>query len=577
MFNTRLAPALGVFALFLVAISNPALCAPTPRPTIQTLPIPGDARFVRIARDVLLIQSAYAPDFASQSGLMDDAASVPSFAPGRVEALTRRLRRDLSQLRQLPWRKGSVDEQIDVRLVYAQAERMDRELNVERLYLRRPGAWLETLANDYLNILTYTPERHDVLAKITAGVPAMVQEMDRVCEPTQVDADVGLGVLDGIVAILRTQPAGGSSAAIAALSRYREKLRQNITRAPFAVIGAKNYAWRLAHAALLPWDPMTLRSRAEERLKNVDEQIAALRPGVVPPAPLSAELKQKAAELDQAGLLQLYDDIEIEYRAAIQSAGFVTIPQGVGPIRARVTPEATIPLAGDGGSMIPPPPFLDSDVSWWNVEHFRDSESLEEREKTLQGAVFFRENGLGPYAAHEGLPGHHLQLSIARLNADPLRSVFTDTVAAEGWALYAEELMWENKGLGDSVAAHVNTLSSWRSRIRRVIYDVNIETGVWSLQQAADWKSRSAEGQGKIDPEIRRSINWPTQLISYFAGKEQIMELKHDYQAKLGSAYSERGFHDALLAVGPVPYVFARAKLLGEPVPDFDTLPREGD
>ena len=127
---------------------------------------------------------------------------------------------------------------------------------------------------------------------------------------------------------------------------------------------------------------------------------------------------------------------------------------------------------------------------------------------------------MGPYGVHEGLPGHHLQLAIARLNRNPLRSLFQDAVQNEGWALYAEGEMWEQGGLGPSLEAHVNTLRSWRFRIRRVVYDVKVETGVWTLQQAADWKHQSAPGQALIDPDVRRAVNWPTQLICYFAGKE---------------------------------------------------------
>jgi uncharacterized protein (DUF885 family) len=245
------------------------------------------------------------------------------------------------------------------------------------------------------------------------------------------------------------------------------------------------------------------------------------------------------------------------------------VPAGVGPIRARVTPEAMVPLTGDGGSMNPPPPFIDSNIGWWNVEHFDPAMSLEDREENIREAVLFRDNQMGPYAAHEGLPGHHLQLSIARLNPDPVRSLFQDPVQNEGWALYAEHEMWQFGGLGDSPSAQVNTLGSWRFRIRRVIYDVNVETGRWSLQQAADWKRDATPGQGKIDPDVLRTINWPTQLICYFAGREQILALKADFMKKLGADYSERRFNDELLALGSVPYVFARAKMLNEQVPDF--------
>jgi hypothetical protein len=80
------------------------------------------------------------PDFAAQSGLVDDAIRVPSFAPAHLAALTQRLHAYMAGLRALPWRTWSVDQQIDVRWVYANAERIDRELNVERLYRQRLAA-----------------------------------------------------------------------------------------------------------------------------------------------------------------------------------------------------------------------------------------------------------------------------------------------------------------------------------------------------------------------------------------------------------------------------------------------------
>ena len=102
-----------------------------------------------------------------------------------------------------------------------------------------------------------------------------------------------------------------------------------------------------------------------------------------------------------------------------------------------------------------------------------------------------------------------------------------------------------------------------------MVYDVNVESGAWTLQQGADWRAASAPGKTALSPEILRAVNWPTQLVCYFAGKEQILALKRDAKATWGAAYSERRFHDELLALGSVPFVFARAKLLGEAVPDF--------
>jgi hypothetical protein len=185
------------------------------RPTIATLAIPGVPRFVAIARDVLLVQADYAPEFASQSGLVDDAIRVPSFEHEHVAALVRRLDADLAGLKALPWRRWPVDRQIDVRWIYANAERMRRELAVERLYERRPGAWLDSLAGNRIAIVTYAPARTDAVDAIAAKVPALVDEIDRLCRPKQADAEITLGVIDGIVAILKGRP--GSEDGVAAL------------------------------------------------------------------------------------------------------------------------------------------------------------------------------------------------------------------------------------------------------------------------------------------------------------------------------------------------------------------------
>ena len=558
-----------LLSLTFALLAGPAAAAP-PLPRLATIAIPGDARFVAIARDVTLVQTEHSPDFAAQSGLIDDAIRVPSFAPAHVAAMTRRLQADMAGLRALPWREWSVDQQIDVRWVYANAERIDRELNVERLYLHRPGAWLEPLANDLIAIITYAPSRTDAIDGLARQVPALVDEMQATCRPTGIDAAVSQGVIDGIVVALKTTGGAHVDAAIAALTGYRRRLADMKDRTTFAVVGAANYAWRLRYANLLPWTPASLLALAQQELKDTDAQIAALAPKLPPETPLSPTLEAQARQLDQAALLALYDHIQVDYRAAIDKAGFVTIPAGVGAIRARVTPDAMVPLTGDGGSMNPPPPFIADDTGWWNVEHFDAKRSLADRESDIRQGVLYRLNGMGPYAAHEGLPGHHLQLSIARLSLDPLRNLFQDPVQNEGWALYAEQEMWEQGGFGDAVATHDAVLKSWRARIRRVVYDVNMETGVWTLQQAADWRKQAPPGTTPVSPEILRAVNWPGQLICYFAGKEQILALKRDVRAKLGAAYSERRFNDELLALGSVPYVFARAKMLGEPVPDFD-------
>jgi len=105
-------------------------------------------------------------------------------------------------------------------------------------------------------------------------------------------------------------------------------------------------------------------------------------------------------------------------------------------------------------------------------------------------------------------------------------------------------------------------LRSHRARIKRVIFDVQVETGVWSLQDAADWKHGTAPGEGRVDPELLRTVQWPTQLIGYYAGMEEIEALKEEVRAAWGDDFTERAFHDALLAQGSIPVSLAREALL---------------
>ncbi|MBI4369868.1 MAG: DUF885 family protein [Elusimicrobia bacterium] len=539
--------------------------------TLNDLEIPGTPEFVRVAKDIISVRFALWPNAAAESGLFDDAGLVPSLSPANIAYLIKRLKNDLKALRQMPWKAWDVDRQMDFRWIVANAEEALQRLEIERSFIHRPSDWLEPTANNLIALLSYAPERQDLIKKIIKQIPAMVQEMRHVClRPTKRDAMIAQGIINGLLDMLQVKlPNRVAVAAARAIQNYSEELSKIATSADYETIGKSNYAWRCQKALLLPWTPDRLLALAEAELKKVDDEMAQLKPRLPKPVQPTPEQKKLAASLTREKLLGLYTSIVEQNRTDLLRTGAITIPQGVGPIFARETPKAMIPLTGDGGSMNPPPPLGSSGTGYWNVETFHEDWTQERRQEAVMNAQNYKTTGMGPYAVHEGIPGHFLQLSIARLNPNPLRSILSDSVQNEGWALYAEEAFWESGGLGDSVQARYNILGSWRYRIRRVIYDVHVETGRWTLQQAADFKHNAAPGQGKIDEDLQRTINWPTQLIGYFAGKMQILQLKEDYKKKMGSSYSERDFHDALLAVGSIPYSLGRAKLLGETIPEI--------
>lgn len=547
-----------IFALCFSLSTAFALEAPAPR--LAKLRFPGPASFQAIARDITDVAFTVDPSLASNAGLFDDALRVPSYAPAQVDALVARLRADRRKLRASPWRQWDPDVQLDARWLYAVAETVEHALVVERVHERRPGQWLEPVANNLIALESFGGGYGE--ERVLAQVPAMVAEMRTVLvAPTRRDLHIGIGLARAVEGLAR--PIDPKAAdALAAWATDAAALRPD---REFAVIGPEAYAWRYEHALLFPWTPTELEALARKELARVESELATLRPEPLPGP--SDEERQLARDLDQARLLRLYDSISEQNRAATVAGGWVTVPDTLGPLRTRPTPPGLIPLTGDGGSMNPPPTYAKSNVGYWNVETFSPSWSEARRTDAVMSARQFLDNGMGTYSAHEGWPGHHLQLSIARLNPDPIRSILPDCPQNEGWALYAEETFAAHGGLGTGDAARRTVLGSYRARIARVVYDVNIETGVWTLEQAAAFKMGNPDA--KPDEDVLRSINWPTQLICYFAGKQLILSTRDALRARQGAAFDERAFHDALLAAGSVPLALTRARLLGEPIPDF--------
>ncbi len=569
------AVALSASLLILVGASVGPASPPASVARLATIPIPGDERLVRIARDVIAAKVALNPDLASSVGLYDDAIVVPSYSPAAVARQDARFTADLAGLAKLetgPGKRWSVDERIDARWLRASAEIAHRQLTVEKLWTHRYGEYLEPVGDAFISLTAYAPERVDLRLKLAALIPGMLVEMQaEVASPTSRDVTTGLGLLDGLQVAIDQLPDGAEKAgATKAIASTRTAMAARVAPgAPalpeFAVIGADNYGWRLQNELLLPWTAKGLLARAESELTAVDAELSKL-PAAAPAAPATPEQIAQATALDRDGFLQLYTGLVANNLAALRAMKILTVPADFPTMRARETPAALVPLTGDGGSMNPPPAFGPPSDGWWNVEHFHPEMSLADRTALITGVSAASTTGLGPYAAHEGVPGHHLQLSLLR-GMDPIHTILQDGSAVEGWALYAEQLFEENGGYGTSDAAKAAMLRSYRVRIRRVYYDVNIESGTWTLQQAADWKAGTEAGKTDPDPDVLRAINWPTQLITYFAGKSQILALKEEVKAKEGASYSERAFNDALLAEGPIPIALIRAKMLRVPVP----------
>ncbi len=159
-------------------------------------------------------------------------------------------------------------------------------------------------------------------------------------------------------------------------------------------------------------------------------------------------------------------------------------------------------------------------------------------------------------AYHEGIPGHHMQLSVQQqLTGLPKFRLHGLGFNAyiEGWALYAEQLGKEVGFYQDPISDY-GRLSSELFRAVRLVVDTGIHSKGWTRDQVVDFMRKSgAVDEPSIQSETDRYIAWPAQALSYKLGQLKFRELRERARKELGSRFDIRKFHDEMLDGGTLP------------------------
>jgi len=159
-------------------------------------------------------------------------------------------------------------------------------------------------------------------------------------------------------------------------------------------------------------------------------------------------------------------------------------------------------------------------------------------------------------AYHEGLPGHHMQISIAQeLTSVPtFRTQAGFNAYSEGWGLYSEWLATEFDGTYEDPYSDFGRLGSEIWRAIRLVVDTGLHSKGWSEEDAVSYfLANSAITQAQARSEVRRYMTLPGQATSYKIGMLKIQELRRKAEKELGDKFDIRGFHDAVLGGGAMP------------------------
>jgi uncharacterized protein (DUF885 family) len=307
-------------------------------------------------------------------------------------------------------------------------------------------------------------------------------------------------------------------------------------------MGEASYNYLLKQVLLLPFDSHDVAHLGEVELARYRALEALLKdPRMASPDPTRAQHVPK----DQAEFLAAYESRLTEIVEFLRANRLVTIPPYVGLFQIRQLPEAFKPTAP--GGFMNPPGLYDKDPGGF---FFIPTYNPQSGNFYIRAAI----EDPRPILGHEGIPGHFLQISIANHLENEIRRQHGDTVFAEGWALYGEEMLAREGLYPRDSAAEGQVLRLSRYRAARIGVDVNLHTGRWSFEQAVQY---FMEGGGldreAAEGEAAGAASSPSQKISYITGKWQIMRLLGRYRDSEGAGFRLGAFHDKLISYGTLP------------------------
>jgi len=462
-----------------------------------------------------------------------------------------------------------VPRQVDYRLIGSALARVHWELDILKRWQRDPVFYIEQTLTALGEALTVPPPydqnySREILARLN-NIPAILTEAQQNLQsPPAPFARIAIAALADVRQQLQqvskalpshtTIPApdwqASASKAADALEQFRaylEKILPGLPNQP--QVGRANYVWFLKNVALMPYTPEELIAAGEQEWHRAVsfESLEINRNRTLSPLVPSADLESFIARNRQA---------ELDIRKFLDQKLVLSLPPFLEHYTLRPLPPYLAPLAD----------FVETDD--FTSPSRLDQDGIRYVKPPSPDASYFWLADLKDpriQIVHEGTVGHYGQLCNSWKHPDPIRRHYYDSGANEGLGFYAEEMMLQAGLYDDSPHSREIVYNQARLRALRMIADVKIALGVFTLEQAADFLEHNVPmNHTDALQEATEMIENPGQKITYQAGKLQILEMLAEARLKQGDKFSLRDFHDFLWLNGNVPIVLQQWELLGD-------------
>ncbi len=316
----------------------------------------------------------------------------------------------------------------------------------------------------------------------------------------------------------------------------------------------------------LPGGPGLYRRLIEQKTTLPLDPEAVHRMGLAEVARIQGEMDSVKIRLGFSGSLRDFFDV-LRTDPRFHPASAQQLAQGYADVSRKV--DAQLPRFFDhkprAGLLIAPYP------AYRNKFEAGGSYSQGSVDGEIPGTFFFNTydlksrfiTSMTTLYLHEGVPGHHFQISLAQENANlpDFQRFGGSTAFVEGWALYAETLGYE-MGLYTDPMQHWGTLDDEMLRAMRLVVDTGIHAKGWTRDQVVEYMlANSGMGRTDAETEVDRYIAIPAQALAYKIGALTIQRLRREARDQLGSKFDIRAFHNQVLGSGAIPLPVLESKI----------------
>ena len=557
----------------IVSIAVLALClAPA-----AAAPAPQSAAFARFVDRYLDDFARRHPSIAGGNGLHQHDDLLDDFSVAAIGREIAALKRDRRELAAFDPGRLTPDEVVDRKILDGIIDGWLLEQETLQNWRRNPMLYASALSDGVSNLMTMenapAPVRmRRVISKLTA-VPTLIESArTNITNPPKLFVERGIGFMRGAADMLdhdlplafaseKGTPLMDSLMRTAAAARpqiaaYADWLEHDVL--PKATgdfrIGAANVARRYRAEELIAQPLPSLIAIGERELAIYQTQFKAAAARLAPGRDALDVWREVRRDHPKRG------DVVSATQKLVDSLTAFVIQQGLAevPPGERVIVAPAQPFDLGFASMHASPPLESPPVkSFYYITDAAASMPPAEAEAWLER---YNYASLINTSAHEAMPGHWLHSTYMRKTPGKVRRIWIGlnpfpqpSSGQDGWAHYSEQLMVEEKFGGGDPRIELAQLSDAMTRVCRLLSGIRVHAGEWTLADAqACFEQRAYVPTSAARREAERATYDPT-YGGYFLGKRGILTLRRDMQAKLGSAFNLRTFHERLMTNGIAP------------------------